>query len=56
MGGKACNFISESLGWDFGDFGKDSFVDMEVVGKFLIVFFEEDLGGSFDCFSSDSTH
>jgi hypothetical protein len=53
---EAGNFISKSFGWDFSDFREDSFVDVEVVGKFLIVLFEKDLSGSLDGFSSDSAH
>jgi hypothetical protein len=29
---------------------------VEIVGEFLVMFFKEHLGGSFDSFGSNSTH
>ena len=52
----ACDFVSQTLGGDLGDFGKDFFIDVEVVGKLDVVFFKEHLSSSFDGFCSDSAH
>ena len=56
VSGIACDFIPETLGGDLGDFGKDFFIDVEVVGELDVMFFKEHLSSSFDCFCSDSAH
>ena len=56
MSGISCDLVSETLGGDLGDFRKNFFIDVKVIGELLVMFLEKNLGCSFDGFCSDSAH
>jgi len=55
VGGKSGDLVSESLGGDFSELGKNFFVEVEVFSQFGVVLFNEHLGGLLNGLSSDST-
>jgi hypothetical protein len=56
MGSKPSDLIPETLGGNLGNFGEYLLIDMEIIGKFLVVFLQQHLGSTLDCFGSDAAH
>ena len=55
MGGETGDLVSESLGLDDSAVINDSFVGVEIVGEFTVVFLNDSSGGSLDSLSSNAT-
>ena len=55
MGGETSDLVSESLGLDDSAVINDSFVGVEIVGEFTVVFLDDSSGGSLDSLSSNAT-
>ena len=55
MGGETGDLVSESLGLDDSAVINDSFVGVEIVGEFTVVFLDDSSGGSLDSLSSNAT-
>jgi hypothetical protein len=55
MSGESGYFISQSFGLDGGNVRQDSLVQMEIVGHFGIIVFDQASSGSFDGLSSYSS-
>lgn len=56
MGSEASDLIPETLGRNLGDFREYLLIDMEIIGKFLVVLLQQHLGGTLDGFGSDTAH
>lgn len=55
VGGVTSDLVSESLGLDLSDLRGESLVGLEVQSKLWVVLLNEDLGGSLNGLSSNST-
>jgi hypothetical protein len=56
MRGESCDFVPKTFGGNLGNFRKYLLVNMEVVGKLLVVPLEQNFGGAFHCLGSHSSH
>jgi len=55
VGSESSNFISHSLGRKDGNITEDLLVEVEIVGKLSVVLFNQNLSGSLDSLSSNSS-
>lgn len=55
MGGVTSNLVSESLGLDLSNLAGQSLVDLEVQGQLWVESLDQNLRGSLDSLSSNTT-